>query len=51
MIRTVGELVRLYLSRGRWYFLPLVLVLLAASALLVATTGLGWVAPFVYAIF
>jgi hypothetical protein len=50
-LRTVAELLR-HLARGQgWFLVPLVLVLLLAGLLLVATGGLSYVAPFVYALF
>ncbi|MGE0872804.1 MAG: DUF5989 family protein [Kofleriaceae bacterium] len=50
-LRTVGKIVRRFASRQRWFLLPLLLVLLLAGLLLVATGGLSYVAPFVYSIF
>ncbi|MEZ4360575.1 MAG: DUF5989 family protein [Kofleriaceae bacterium] len=50
-LRTVGQLVAHFASRQRWFLLPLVLVLLLAGVLLLATGGLSYVAPFVYSIF
>ena len=50
-LRTAGRLVLHFASRRRWFFVPLVLVLLLCGVLLVATAGLSYVAPFVYSIF
>ena len=50
-LRTVGAIVRHFASRQRWFLLPLLVVLLLAGVLLVATGGLSYVAPFVYSIF
>lgn len=50
-MRTVGGLLSHFASRQRFFFVPLLLVLLAAGLLLVATGGLSYVAPFFYAIF
>jgi len=50
-LTSVGELLRHFVRTQRLLWLPLLLVLLLASLLLVLTTGLGYVAPFVYALF
>jgi hypothetical protein len=50
-LRTVGGLVRHFASRQRFFLLPLLLVLLLAGVLLLATGGLSYVAPFIYTIF
>lgn len=49
--RTLMELVGHFLSRERFFLLPLLLVLLLAGALLLATSGLSYVAPLVYTLF
>jgi hypothetical protein len=49
--RTIGELFVYFAKRERLFFLPLLAVLLLAALLLALTGGLGYVAPFVYAIF
>ncbi len=36
---------------GRWWMLPLVLLLLALGAILVFLQGIHYVAPFVYVLF
>lgn len=48
---TVLALFGHFLRRERLFLAPLLVVLLAAGALLVVTSGLSYVAPFVYAIF
>ena len=50
-LRTIGRLLRHFVSRGRWFLLPLLVVLLLAGVLLLVTGGLSYVAPFVYSIF
>lgn len=50
-LRTVGGLFAHFANRQRFFLAPLLLVLLLAGALLVATGGLSYVAPFFYAIF
>lgn len=50
-LRTVRELFVYFAKRERFFFLPLLAVLLLAALLLALTGGLGYVAPFVYAIF
>lgn len=50
-IRTVLALVRHFARRGRFFLLPMLLVLLLAGILLLLTGGLSYVAPFWYAIF
>lgn len=49
--KTVAGLLRHFASTGKWFFLPLLLVLLVSAILLLATTGLSYVAPFVYTLF
>ena len=50
-LRTVGRILRHFASPSRWFLIPLLLVLLLAGLLLLATGGLSYVAPFVYSIF
>lgn len=50
-LRTVAELVRHFLHPHRFFLAPLLLVLLLAGLLLLATGGLAYVAPFVYTLF
>jgi len=42
---------RHFLSRRRWFLVPLLVVLLLDGVLLIATGGLSYVAPFIYSIF
>ena len=49
--RTVVALIRHFAAPGRWFLIPMLLVLLLAGLLLVLTAGVGYVAPFVYALF
>ncbi len=49
--QSVEELVGHFMHRQRFVLAPLLLILLAASLLLVATNGLSYVAPLVYSIF
>ena len=50
MFRTVGELLRLFLRRGRWWLIPVIVVLLLFGMLflLASATSLG---PFIYTLF
>ena len=50
-LHTVGRILRHFASRQRWFLVPLLLVLLLAGVLLLATGGLSYVAPFLYSIF
>ncbi|MFO0595701.1 MAG: DUF5989 family protein [Myxococcaceae bacterium] len=50
-VRTVRELVGHFARKNRLVLIPLLVVLLLAAVLLVATQGLSVVAPFVYALF
>lgn len=50
-LRTVRELVSHFARQNRLVLIPLLVVLLLAAVLLVATQGLAYVAPFVYALF
>ncbi len=50
-LQTIGRLLRHFASAGRWFLLPLVLVLVLCGVLLAVTTGLSYVAPFVYSMF
>jgi hypothetical protein len=50
-IRTLFALVGHFLHRGRFFLIPMLVVLLFAGVLLVLTGGLSYVAPFWYAIF
>ena len=48
---TLGGLLGHFAHRRRFFLVPLVLVLLVAAVLLVATGGLAYVAPFLYTLF
>ena len=50
-IRTLTDLTRHFARAKGWFFLPFLAVLLACGLLLLATSGLAVVAPFVYAMF
>ena len=50
-LRSIAELLRHFATRQKLFFIPLVIVLLLASLLLLVSGGLGYVAPFVYALF
>jgi hypothetical protein len=50
-LRTIGRILAHFASRRRWFLVPLLLVLLLAGVLLLATGGLSYVAPFVYSMF
>jgi len=50
-LRTVAQLFAHFARGQRAFLVPLLAVLLAASVLLVATTGIGYVAPFFYTLF
>ena len=49
--RTLVQLVQHLFERRRFFFIPLVFVLLLAGVLLLLSEGLSYVAPFVYTIF
>ena len=48
---TVGELLALLVRGGRWWMLPLVLVLVLLAVALVTLQGMQYVAPFIYMVF
>lgn len=50
-MRTLYELVKHFVAQGRFVLLPLLFVLLLGAILLVLTSGLAYVAPFVYTLF
>jgi len=50
-LRTLGELMAHLARRQRFFLVPLVVVLLVGGLLLLATGGLSYVAPFLYALF
>jgi hypothetical protein len=50
-VGTVGELFRVVTKSGRWFLVPLIVVLVLAAVLLVVVQALEYVAPFVYTVF
>jgi hypothetical protein len=48
---TVRALLVHLARRGRFVLIPMLIVLLIGALLLIATQGLGYVAPFVYTLF
>jgi hypothetical protein len=50
-LHTVRALLAHFADSGRYVLVPLLLVLILGSLLLLATEGLGLVAPFVYSLF
>ena len=50
-VKTVGALIGYFASKGRYFLLPLLFVLLLAGLLLLLTGGISYVAPFWYTIF
>lgn len=48
---TVGELLALFVRGGRWWMLPLVLVLVLVAGALVILQSVQYVAPFIYMVF
>jgi hypothetical protein len=48
---TAGQLLQLFWRSGRFFLVPLVVILLVGSALLVLSELFGALAPFVYAVF
>jgi hypothetical protein len=48
---TLGELAALLWRSGRWWLLPMSLVLAGAAVLLVVVQAVEYVAPFVYTVF
>lgn len=48
---SAAELIRHFVRHQKALFIPLLLILLVASLLLLLTTGISYVAPFVYALF
>lgn len=45
---TVGELLSLVVRGGRWWMLPLILVLVSVAGLMLALQAVQYVAPFIY---
>jgi hypothetical protein len=50
-LATLRGLVAHFIARRKFFFIPLLLVLLLAGALMLFTGGLSYVAPFVYTLF
>jgi hypothetical protein len=50
-LRTVGRILWHFVRARKWFMIPLLLVILLAGLLLLATGGLSYVAPFLYTIF
>lgn len=48
---TLGELAMLFWQSGRWWLLPMTIVLAASALLLLIVQAVEYVAPFVYTIF
>ena len=47
---TVGELLALFVRGGRWWMMPLVIVLVLVSGVLLFLQSIHYIAPFVYAV-
>lgn len=47
---TVGELMALFLRGGRWWMMPLVVLLVLVSGVLLFLQSIHYIAPFVYAV-
>ena len=50
-IATILELLKSFITRGHWYLMPLVVVLLTIGSLLVVAASSPLVAPFIYTLF
>ncbi len=50
-VSTIAELFRVVIGSGRWFLVPLLVVLVVATLLLVVVHALEYVAPFVYTVF
>jgi hypothetical protein len=50
-VGTLGELATLLWQSGRWWLLPMSVVLAGAAVLLVLVQAVEYVAPFVYTVF
>jgi hypothetical protein len=50
-VGTFAELCRALVAGGRWWMVPMILVLGLTSVLLIVVTAIEYVAPFVYTIF
>ena len=45
---TVGELMALVVRGGRWWMLPLILILVSLAGVMLALQAVQYVAPFIY---
>ncbi len=45
---TVGELLALVVRGGRWWMLPLILVLVSLAGIMLVLQAVQYVAPFIY---
>jgi uncharacterized membrane protein YqhA len=50
-VSTISELFRVVIGSGRWFLVPLLIVLVLAAVLLAVVQVLEYVAPFVYTVF
>jgi hypothetical protein len=50
-LTTLRELFAVFAATGRWWLVPIVVVLLGAAVLLVLVQAVEYVAPFVYTVF
>ena len=50
-LTTLRQLVAHFVAQRKFFFIPLLLVLLLAGTLLLVSGGLSYVAPFVYTLF
>ena len=48
--RTIGELLRMLQTNGRWWAVPLFAVIVCLSLVLVALQAIPYVAPFIYSV-
>jgi hypothetical protein len=48
---TLVELYRVLLASGRWWLIPMVVILMLTAILLTAVAAVEYVAPFVYTVF
>ncbi len=48
---TAGALVSMLARGGRWWMVPLVVVLVALAGVLIFLQGIHYVAPFIYMVF
>lgn len=50
-LRTIRDLLAHFVARQRFFFVPLLIVVLLGGLLLALTSGLATVTPFVYTLF